>query len=102
MRRDGHRWGLHNLRHSLSNWLVNKAKENLKTAPGRAALEVIGSTGEQSSDVPDCGPRSIVLTASGSVTDRDDRDETRGQRFSADQYWPAFRRVQNLRSRSPA
>jgi integrase len=28
---DGHRFGLHNLRHSLSNWLVNKAKENPKT-----------------------------------------------------------------------
>jgi DNA-binding CsgD family transcriptional regulator len=27
---DGHRWGLHNLRHSLSNWLVNKARENPK------------------------------------------------------------------------
>jgi hypothetical protein len=23
---DGHRFGLHNLRHSLSHWLVNKAK----------------------------------------------------------------------------
>ena len=32
--RDGHRWGLHNLRHSLSNWLVNKAKENPKTVQG--------------------------------------------------------------------
>jgi integrase len=31
---DGHRWGLHNLRHSLSNWLVNKAKENPKTVSG--------------------------------------------------------------------
>jgi integrase len=31
---DGHRWGLHNLRHSLSNWLVNKAKENPKTVRG--------------------------------------------------------------------
>jgi integrase len=31
---DGHRWGLHNLRHSLSNWLVNKAKENPKTGQG--------------------------------------------------------------------
>jgi integrase len=31
---DGYRWGLHNLRHSLSNWLVNKAKENPKTAQG--------------------------------------------------------------------
>jgi len=31
---DGHRWGLHNLRHSLSNWLVNKAKENGKTVQG--------------------------------------------------------------------
>jgi integrase len=30
---DGHRWGLHNLRHSLSHWLVNKAKENPKTVP---------------------------------------------------------------------
>ena len=28
---EGHRWDLHNLRHSLSNWLVNKAKENPKT-----------------------------------------------------------------------
>jgi integrase len=28
------RWGLHNLRHSLSNWLVNKAKENPKTVQG--------------------------------------------------------------------
>jgi len=28
---DGYRFGLHNLRHSLSNWLVNKAKENPKT-----------------------------------------------------------------------
>lgn len=26
--------GLHNLRHSLSNWLVNKAKENPKTVQG--------------------------------------------------------------------
>ncbi len=31
---DGHRWGLHNLRHSLSNCLVNKAKENPKTVQG--------------------------------------------------------------------
>jgi Phage integrase family len=31
---DGHRWGLHNLRHSLSNWVVNKAKENPKTVQG--------------------------------------------------------------------
>ena len=31
---DGHRWGLHNLRHSLSNWLVNKAKQNPKTVQG--------------------------------------------------------------------
>ena len=31
---DGHRWGLQNLRHSLSNWLVNKAKENPKTVQG--------------------------------------------------------------------
>jgi integrase len=31
---DGHRWGLHNLRHSLSNFLVNKAKENPKTVQG--------------------------------------------------------------------
>jgi integrase len=31
---DGHRWGLHNLRHSLSNWLGNKAKQNPKTVQG--------------------------------------------------------------------
>jgi len=31
---DGHRWGLVNLRHSLSNWLVNKIKENPKTLQG--------------------------------------------------------------------
>ena len=28
---DGQRFGLHNLRHSLSNWLVNKAKVDPKT-----------------------------------------------------------------------
>ena len=27
---DGYRFGLHNLRHSLSNWLVNKRKSNRK------------------------------------------------------------------------
>ena len=31
---DGHGWGLDNLRHSLSNGLVNKAKENPKTVQG--------------------------------------------------------------------
>lgn len=31
---DGYRFGLHNLRHSLSNWLVNKAKEIPKTVSG--------------------------------------------------------------------
>lgn len=30
----GHRFGLHNLRHSLSNWLVNKAKVEPKTVQG--------------------------------------------------------------------
>ncbi|MBV8673241.1 MAG: tyrosine-type recombinase/integrase, partial [Acidobacteriaceae bacterium] len=28
---DGHRFGLHNLRHSLSNWMVNKGKVEPKT-----------------------------------------------------------------------
>jgi len=28
---EGHRFGLHNLRHSLSNWMVNKAKVEAKT-----------------------------------------------------------------------
>ena len=28
---DGYRFGLHNLRHSLSNWLVNKGKAEPKT-----------------------------------------------------------------------
>ena len=31
---DGEHFGLHNLRHSLSNWLVNKRKENPKTVQG--------------------------------------------------------------------
>lgn len=31
---DGQRFGLHNLRHSLSNWLVNKAKVDPKTVQG--------------------------------------------------------------------
>ena len=31
---DGQRFGLHNLRHSLSNWLVNKAKVGPKTVQG--------------------------------------------------------------------
>ena len=31
---DGQRFGLHNLRHSLSNWLVNKAEIEPKTVQG--------------------------------------------------------------------
>jgi integrase len=31
---DGHRFGLHNLRYSLSNWLVNKAKVQPRTVHG--------------------------------------------------------------------
>ena len=31
---DGQRFGLRNLRHSLSNWLVNKAKVEPKTVQG--------------------------------------------------------------------
>jgi integrase len=31
---DGQRFGLHNLRHSLSNWLVNKAEVEPKTVQG--------------------------------------------------------------------
>ena len=31
---DGKRFGLHNLRHSLSNWLVNKAKVEPRTVQG--------------------------------------------------------------------
>jgi len=31
---EGQRFGLHNLRHSLSNWLVNKAKVEPKTVQG--------------------------------------------------------------------
>ena len=32
--KDGKRFGLHNLRHSLSNWLMNKAKIEPKTVQG--------------------------------------------------------------------
>ncbi|HTF71472.1 MAG TPA: hypothetical protein VK638_53270 [Edaphobacter sp.] len=44
---NGQRFGLHNLRHSLSNWLVNKAKVEPKTVQGilqttlRAGLWVV-------------------------------------------------------------
>jgi integrase len=31
---EGQRFGLHNLRHSLSNWMVNKAKVDPKTVQG--------------------------------------------------------------------
>jgi integrase len=31
---EGHRFGLHNLRHSLSNWMVNKGKVEPKTVQG--------------------------------------------------------------------
>jgi integrase len=31
---EGHQFGLHNLRHSLSNWMVNKAKIEPKTVQG--------------------------------------------------------------------
>lgn len=31
---DGQRFGFHNLRHSLSNWLVNKGKVEPKTVQG--------------------------------------------------------------------
>jgi len=31
---EGHRFGLHNLRHSLSKWMVNKAKVEPKTVQG--------------------------------------------------------------------
>jgi integrase len=34
---DGQRFGLHNLRHSLSNWLVNKAKRRSNPRPCRAS-----------------------------------------------------------------
>lgn len=41
---DGHRFGLHNLRHSLSNWLVNAAKEDPKTVQGILRPERIETT----------------------------------------------------------
>ena len=41
---EGHRWGLHILRHSLSNWLVNKAKESPKTVKGSLGHSRIQTT----------------------------------------------------------
>jgi integrase len=41
---DGARFGFHNLRHSLSNWLVNKHKENPKTVQGILRHEKIQTT----------------------------------------------------------
>jgi integrase len=36
---DEQRFGLHNLRHSLSNWLVNKAKIETQNCAGHPASE---------------------------------------------------------------
>jgi integrase len=55
---DGQRFGLHNLRHSLSNWLVNKAKVEPKTVQG-----ILG--------------HAKIQTALDLYT-QEDRDETRG------------------------
>lgn len=41
---DGYRFGLHNLRHSLSSWLVNKAKVDPKTVQGMLRHSRIGPT----------------------------------------------------------
>ena len=40
----GHRFGFHNLRHSLSHWLVNAARENPKTVQGILRHEKIETT----------------------------------------------------------
>ena len=48
---DRHRWGLHNLRHSLSNWLVNKAKEDPKTVQGILGHSRIQTTLDLYTDV---------------------------------------------------
>jgi integrase len=36
---DGQRFGLHNLRHSLSNWLVNKGKGRTQDRSGNPASQ---------------------------------------------------------------
>jgi integrase len=41
---DGQRFGLHNLRHSLSNWLVNKAKVEPKTVQSKLHHSQIQTT----------------------------------------------------------
>lgn len=41
---DGHRFGLHNFRHSLCDWLINKAKEQPKTVQGILRHEKIQTT----------------------------------------------------------
>jgi integrase len=41
---DGQRFGLHNLRHSLSNWLVNKGKVDPKTVQGMLRHSKIQTT----------------------------------------------------------
>jgi len=62
---DGHRWGLHNLRHSLSNWLVNNAKESPKTVQGILGHSRIQTTLDLYTDEDlrrdDCGTGKVSL-----------------------------------------
>jgi integrase len=41
---DGHRWDLHNLRHSLSNWLVNKGEGEPEDCAGHLGHSRIQTT----------------------------------------------------------
>ena len=65
---DGQRFGLHNLRHSLSNWLVNKAKVEPKTVQGILRHAKIQTTldlyKQEDSDEPRAA-QSAFLTAVG-------------------------------------
>jgi integrase len=56
---DAQRFALHNLRHSLSNWMVNKAKVEPKTVQGILRHAKIQTTLKSEKCELDCGLRFL-------------------------------------------
>jgi len=70
---DGQRFGLHNLRHSLSNWLVNKAKVEPKTVQGilrHAKIQTTLDLSRQDDSDETLAAQGEYLTALGVDTHR--------------------------------
>lgn len=91
----GHRFGLHNLRHSLSNWLVNKAKVEPKTVQGILRHSRIQTTldlyTQQDSDEARAA-QGVFLTAIG-MSNTDDHLRNGGFLYHGNDGWrlsPAY------------